>query len=514
MSEDSAVKVGNDAYFGTEHLRVNLGGRSARGGAVAITTQGLRFVLTLGATSVLGRLLTPEDYGLIGMVAFVTAFVSIYKDLGLGAATIQQSEITFDQVSTLFWVNVSLSIGVALVTVAISPLVSWFYREPRLTAITLLTAVGFVISGLAVQHEALLRRQMRYFALATINLTSLVIGYIVGIGMAWKGFQYWALVCSQLAVISTGTAVTWIFCRWRPGLPKKDTGVRSMLRFGGNFTGFSTVNFFARNIDNLLIGKFWGAQQLGIYGRAYQLMMLPIEQINEPISSVAIPTLSRLTDDDVAYRRGYLRMLEKVALLTMPGVALMIVTSDWVIAIVLGSKWREVGPLLTILGIAGLIQPLSNTTGWLLITQARTSEMFRLSLMAGPITIASIVAGLPWGAIGVATSYVTGTLILTHFLYWFVGRRGPVRTMDIYRTIAPFAVASLTALGTCLAFRHWLLPKNALNDDPKQAIVGLIACGVVTVVITILVLAIIPAGRNALRDAAASLRLLANKKKN
>jgi len=502
--DDSAVRAANDQYFGTHHLKANLGGRTVRGGAVAITAQALKFIITIGATSVLARLLTPQDYGLIGMVAFVTAFVSLYKDLGLAAATIQRPEISFDQISTLFWINVSLSVAVCIFTAAIAPLVSWFYGEPRLTWITVITAVGFVISGLAVQHEALLRRQMRYFALAAIGLISLSVGYVVAIVMALKGFHYWALVGSQLALVFTGTVITWTVCRWRPGLPKKDTGVRSMLRFGGNFTGFSTINFFSRNLDNLLIGRFWGAQQLGLYSRAYQLMMLPIEQINEPISSVAIPSLSRLTDSDVAYRRAYLRMLEKVALLTMPGVALMIVTSDWIVAIVLGPQWRGVGILLVILGIVGLIQPIGNTTGWLFITQGRTKDMFRLAMFGGPITIVSIVAGLPWGAVGVATSYVTGQFLMINILYWYVGRRGPVRTMDFYRTVAPFAAASLSALAACLAFRHWQHPVNALA--------GIMVCAVITLLTTILVLAVIPAGRNALKDAVRSVQLLASQR--
>jgi len=498
--DDSAVATANDKYFGTHHLKTNLGGRTARGGAVAVIAQALKFLITIAATSILARLLTPQDYGLIGMVAFVTAFVSLYKDLGLAAATIQRPEISFDQISTLFWINVSLSVAVCIFTVAIAPLVSWFYGEPRLTSITVITAVGFIISGMAVQHEALLRRQMRYFALASIGCISLVVGYMVAILMAWNGFHYWALVGSQLALVFTGTVITWTVCRWRPGMPKKDTGVRSMLRFGGNFTGFSTINFFSRNLDNLLIGRVWGAQQLGIYSRAYQLMMLPIDQINEPISSVAIPSLSRLTDSDIAYRRAYLRMLEKVALLTMPAVALMIVTSDWIVAIVLGPQWRQVGILLIILGIAGLIQPISNTTGWLFITQGRTKEMFRLSMVSGPITIASIIAGLPWGAVGVAASYVTGQLITINILYWYVGRRGPVRTMDFYRTIAPFAAASLSALAACIAFRYWQHPVNALG--------GIMVCTVVALLTTIFVLAIIPAGRNALGDAVRSVQLL------
>jgi PST family polysaccharide transporter len=493
------------SYLDTDHLKTGLGGRAARGGVIAIVSQGLRFLITIAATSVMARLLTPQDYGLIGMVAFVTAFVSMYKDLGLAAATIQRPEISLDQISTLFWTNVSLSVAVCIFTAAIAPLVSWFYSEPRLTAITVVTAVGFIISGMAVQHEALLRRQMRYFALAAIGLISLVVGYVVAILMAWKGFHYWALVGSQLALAFTGTVITWTVCRWRPGMPKKDTGVRSMLRFGGNLTGFSTINFFSRNLDNLLIGRVWGAQQLGIYSRAYQLMMLPIDQINEPITSVAIPSLSRLVDSDVAYRRAYLRMLEKVALLTMPCVVLLVVTSDWIIHIVLGSQWVGAIRIFVLLGITALFQPIANTTGWLLISQGRTNHMLQWGLISGPITMASIFAGLPWGAVGVAASYAFTTVCVVHpLLYWFVGRRGPVRTIDFYRTMAPFVLSSMCALMGALAFRRW----SSVNSGFWTISV----CFIITAVTTILVLAIIPAGRGALCDVKNSALLLVGKR--
>ena len=498
ISEPIADK--QDLYFRTDHLKTNLGGRTARGGAVAVTNQVLKFFITLGATAVMARLLTPQDYGLIGMVAFVTGFVSMYKDLGLSAATIQKPEISFDQISTLFWVNIALSVGITLLTVMIAPLVAWFYGEPRLTWITIVTAFGFVISGLAVQHEALLRRQMRYFALATTGLLSLIAGYVVGILMAWKGFSYWALVGSQLAVVTTTTAITWAVCRWKPGWPKKDTGVRSMIRFGGNLTGFATINFFTRNLDNLLIGRFWGAQQLGLYSRAYQLMMLPIEQINEPISSVAVPSLSRLADSPEDYRRAYLRMVEKVAFLTMPGVALMIATSDWIVAIILGPQWAEVGKLLGILGVAALIQPIANTTGWLFVTQGRTNEMFKMSMWGGPISMASIVAGLPWGAVGVATSYTVSHILGTPILYWYICRKGPVRAGDFYRTIGPFVGASVIGLLGSLAFRHW--------QPSIRPVLGITACLAITLVTFLLILSLLPSGRRALRDVGYSLLLL------
>jgi len=468
---------------------------------VALATQGLRFVITLGATSILARLLTPQDYGLIGMVALVTGFVSIYKELGLSAATIQRSEISVDQISTLFWINVALSIGATILVLATAPLLAWFYGEPRLTWITVFTALGFLITGLAVQHEALLRRQMRYFAVAMIGLLSLIIGYAVGIFMAWKGFSYWALVGSQLAVGLTNTGFILGLCRWQPGPPKTGSGVRSMITFGGNLTAFHTINFFSRNLDNLLIGRVWGAQQLGLYSRAYQLMMLPIDQINEPVSSVALPTLSRLLDSSEDYRRAYLRILEKIALLTMPTVALMIATSDWIVAIFLGPQWHEVGPLLAILGLAALNQPISNTTGLLFITQGRTREMFKLALFGGPVTMASIVLGLPWGATGVATSYVVVHLLGTTVLYWYVCRVGPVRSSDFYRIIATFGGPSLCALFASLALRHWL--GSSLSPAP-----GILVCMILTIVTIVSVLSFLPSGRLALRDARRSLVLL------
>jgi len=493
-----------EKYFQTAHLHKNLGGRTARGGALAISSQALKFLITMGASAVLSRLLTPQDYGLIGMVAFVTAFLSTYKDLGLAAATIQRPEISFDQISTLFWINLGMSAGITVLTAAIAPLVAWFYGEPRLTAITLVTAFGFIISGLTVQHDALLRRQMRYGSLSLIGILALISGYVVGIYLAWTGHSYWSLVWSQLAVASTTTILTFWFCRWLPGMPRRNTGVRSMMKLGGNLTGFATINFFSRNIDNLLIGRFWGAQQLGIYSRAYQLMMLPIDQINEPITSVAVPALSRLEGKDEHYRLAYLRMLEKIAILTMPGIGLLLVTSDWVVQIMLGPQWSEVSDLLVILGIAGLVQPISNTTGWLFVTQGRTREMFQVGMISGPITILSIVAGLHWGARGVAISYVGVHLLLLNVLYFYVGRRGPIRASDFYRTIGTFGLPTVCALLISVAARHWLAP--------TKPIIGIMICLAVTLITVPSVLSLFPSGRVALKDIVRSISLMAQPK--
>ncbi len=494
-------RFSGDLQFETEHLKVDLGGRAARGGAVTFGWHGLKFVVGIVATAIMARLLTPRDYGLIGMVAVFTSFMSMFKDMGLSMATVQKPEINDGEISTLFWVNAAFSVGVTLITMLLAPLIAWFYGEPRLVLITITASLGFIIGGLAVQHEALLKRQMRFFALGSIAFLSIVAGYTAGITLAWRGFGYWALVVSQLALVATNALGVWILCGWRPGRPRNSHGIRSMLTVGRNITGFAIINVLAKNMDGLLIGRVWGAQQLGLYTKAAQLLSLPTDQINEPLNSVAIPTLSRLADSSERYRQAYRRILEKIAMLTMPGIALMIGTSDWLVYLLLGPQWSETGYILVMLGIAGLTQPVMNTTGWLLITQGRTHHMFQWALISAPLGIISVIVGLPWGAAGVAISYSLVRVCITdRVLFWFVGREGPVRMMDFYRTIAPAACAAGCALVSVILFRKLVVVSNPLH--------GLLASFAITVVITLGVLFIIPAGRLALRDVSRSFLLL------
>jgi O-antigen/teichoic acid export membrane protein len=489
----ATTEQSDDRYFKTERLKTGLGARTARGGAVTFASQGFRFFTSLGATMVLGRLLTPADYGLIGMVVVVTGFVSMFKDLGLSAATVQREEITSEQVSTLFWVNVALSIGVGMVTAALAPAVAWFYGEPKLTAIVIVYAVGFLFGGLTVQHEALLHRQMRFVAQSSCDIIALLATITVTILLAWRGAGYWALVGGHLTTSFVYMVGIWTVCRWRPGPPARGSGVRSLLRFGGNLTGFGVVNFFARNLDNMLIGRVWGSTQLGLYAKAYQLLTLPIDQINSPITTVAVPALSRLNDSPERYRRAYLRIIEKIAVVTMPGIALLIATSDWVVLVILGPQWTEASHIFAALAVAALIQPIANTTGWLFISQNRTDDMFRYGLVASTIIVAAIVIGLPWGAVGVAAVYaLVWVTIVTPMLFYWVGRRGPVRPLDFYRTVAPAFCAAFAVLAALFLFR-----RSVVIVSPVK---GLAASFGIACAVTLLSLYAAPAGRRVLRD--------------
>ncbi|MEH1875202.1 lipopolysaccharide biosynthesis protein [Nostoc sp.] len=435
----------DDEYFNTDHLKGDIKGRSVRGGAITMGAQILKFSLNLISNVVLARLLTPEDYGLIGMVTAVIGFVSLFKDLGLSMATVQKEKINHEQVSTLFWVNVALSVFAALLASALAPGIAWFYHEPRLIWITLALVSGFIFSGLGVQHNALLNRQMHYKALMLNDVISMFLGVIAAIIAALCGLGYWSLVIFPIVLGLVNTIGLWMACSWRPSAPAWQSGIGSMLAFGGNLTGFTAINYFARNLDNVLIGRFWGTQQLGLYAKAYQLLLLPINQINAPITAVAIPGLSRLQHDPQKFRQYYLKAISVIAFLTMPTIVFMIVASEEIIVFLLGYQWRDASIIFRLLSISALVQPICNTTGWLYISRGRTDYMFRWGLLSSSWLVTSFFIGLPYQAFGVALSYAIAMLLQAVPCIYFATRGTPITILDVLQAIKEVFISSVVA---------------------------------------------------------------------
>lgn len=451
---DAKATADPERFFRTDHVTANLRKRTLRGGAITALTQGLKFAITLTSTAILARLVDPKQTGLVTMVTAVTGFIGMFKDMGLSMATVQRENINHRQVSTLFWTNLALSAALMVITAASAPLIVWFYshpaagvRRPELAWITIAFAGGFLLSGLTVQHQALLQRQMRFLTLSAIDIISLVIGATAGIVSANRGAGYWALVIMPLSISAVYAVAVWIACGWRPARPLRHTGVRSMLAFGGKITGFNIVNYLARNLDNALIGRVWGAEQIGLYGNAYRLLTLPLTQINAPISAVAVPGLSRLQNDPQRFRSYYLKALSLMTFVSMPLVAALIVLADELILIVLGSKWQGATSLFRILGISAFVQPVLNPSSWLYIATGQTGRMFKWGLVASPVLCLSFAIGVYFSTSAVAWSYSAAILLLTWpcLHYSVVGTSITVR--DICGAVWQSLLSSLLAGG-------------------------------------------------------------------
>ena len=391
--------------FEVDGVKANVKERALHGGIWSITGQVGSHIINLIATMVLARLLTPGDYGLIAMVAVVTGFAMLFKDMGLSVATVQKDVVSHEQVSVLFWINLTVSIGIGLVLAAIAPLVSWFYQESRLTWITVALAATFPIGGLAIQHGALLRRQMRFRVLCIQQLSVAAIGKGVGVACGYMGLGYWSLVYMQIGSSILAVIAIWLVCPWRPGWPRLRVGAKSMVKFGANIAGFNILNYFSRNTDNLLIGRFLGTPALGVYNKAYELLMLPLRQISYPISNVAVPALSRLQNDPEGYRRFYYKTVKTIAYIAMPLIACMAALSEDIILIVLGGQWQSASPIFRILAFAAFLQPVAATTGAVMISAGLADRMLKWGVLSSVVTVTSFVIGLPYGVTGVALAY-------------------------------------------------------------------------------------------------------------
>src|SRR5438094_5625524 len=234
----------------TEHLQSDLRGRSVRGGVLSVVAQVAQVLVQSISTVVLARLLTPTDFGLVAMVTAVTAMAAGFADLGLTEATIQRKEISHAQVSTLFWINVAIGLALTLVMAALGPVLARFYGDPRLKAITALMSLTFLIAGVKAQPEALLKRQMRFFSLAILNVASLGLAVSLAIVIAWRGAGYWAIVIIPLTVQFIQMAISWFMAKWRPGLPRRNSQIGSMVAFGCNLAASQLIFGIHRNADN------------------------------------------------------------------------------------------------------------------------------------------------------------------------------------------------------------------------------------------------------------------------
>lgn len=470
-----SIVLNQDRFFDTESLKTDLKGHSIRGGMVTMVAQGIKLCFSIGSTVILARLLTPQDYGLIAMVTVVTGFVAMFKDMGLSMATVQKANINHGQISTLFWVNVAISFVLMILTAAIAPAIALFYHEPRLTSVTLALAGAFIFGGLTIQHQALLRRQMQFGTLALIDVVSMLVGFVIAIVLAWYGASYWALVFMHLSVAITTAIGVWVACRWRPGLPVRGSGVRPMLAFGGHLTGFSFVNYFARNMDNILIGKFCGSASLGLYSRAYKLMMLPITNIRNPINSVALPALSRLQNDAISYRSYYSKLVSVLAFINMPLIVLLFVFSDDIIRLILGEKWYGVSLIFKILTFTAFIQPVFTTVGLVFTSLGQTKRQLKWGVCYSTAIVVAFFVGLPWGPVGVASAYSIVNYVIIFPSLWYAFKFTPISISIVVSAVLHSTISSLVMGMVVFVSRCYLIDQPKLVSIVISLLVGIFA---------------------------------------
>ena len=452
-----------DASDGSDPAPNDLKQRTVHGGLVAVCTQAVKFVLRTASLVILARLLSPEDFGLVGMVIAVTGFFNLFKEVGLPAVTVQRTSITQAQLSMLFWINLGVGAVLTIVCAALAPMLAAFYREPRLTWIAVILGVGFVFGGACAQHYAILQRRLRFVMLSTLEITSLVLGLATSVGMAAAGQGYWALVASAIAPQAASAVGLWLASGWVPGMPRRLPGTRSMLRFGGTATLNLMVMYIGRSVDKILLGRFWGAETLGIYGRGAQLINLPTENLNDAIGVVAFPALARVQNDPQRLRsyflKGYSLFLSVVMPITMAGALL----AEDIILVFLGPKWHDVAPVFRLMAPAAAAWGLIHPFGWLLWATGRVGRNLKIALVVASVALVGYAAGLAYGPRGVAGGYaIAMVLMIAPVVRW--SKHGTlITTRDALQAMMhPFVSVLIGAVATLGAHNHLAKVEPAL----------------------------------------------------
>lgn len=427
--------------------------KAVRGALARVCAQASNLGLRVGSLAILARLLEPKDFGLVGMVTALTGVLNLFRDFGLSAASVQRAKITEEQTSTLFWINVLVGGVLFAVVAGMAPVITAFYHEPRLYWVTIVLASGFLFNASGIQHAARLQRQMRFTTLSVIDTGSWIVSTAVAICAARAGWGYWSLVAMTVTFPLTASTAFWLATRWVPGMPQRRSGIRSLVRFGGTITVSGLIVYFAMNFEKVLLGRFWGADAIGIYGRAYQLIRIPTDTLNVSIGEVAFSALSRLQDEPSRLRSYFLKGYSLVLALTLPATVACSVFANDLIAVLLGPKWRDAAPIFRLLTPTILVFAIANPLSWLLGAIGLVERGVKMSLVIAPLMIASYFVGLPYGPKGVAVAYsAVMVLWLIPVTVWSI--HGTVISLRdiliaVSRPLASSGVAGAVAFGVC-----------------------------------------------------------------
>lgn len=426
---------------------MSLAQSAATGVLFTMSAQLTKIVLQFASVAVLARLLTPHDYGLIALVLVVVGAGEVFRDFGLTAATVQAPTVTETQRSQLFWANTLIGAVIAAVVFALSWPLSWLMGQSQLLLIIQVLSALFLINGLMTQHRAQLQRQLRFKAIAIIDITAAVIGLGTAVAAAFLGAGYWALVLQQLVVGLMGMLLAFMFGGWRPARPSRENDIREFINFGWNIVATNMLVYAAHQVDTVLVNAKFGTGALGLYNRAFQLVMTPLNQARGPLNGIAQPVFARVQEDRVRFNRYV--VAGQLALGYAFGIPLsiLIVLAEPLVSVMLGESWLGAAPILQCFAVAAFLSNLSMIGYWVYVSRGLVAQLFRFTLLSLTIKVICIVIGAQFGLVGVAIGFAASPAIAWPISLWWLSRVTPVPVRSLYLGALRIALLGLTAAG-------------------------------------------------------------------
>lgn len=442
-------------------------------------------LVSFGVTLVLVRLLSPRDYGLYALVGTVLGFVQIFNTLGFSQALIQKEKVTSLDYSTAFWSTLLLSLLLCGIVIVSSPVAVVFFKEPLVAPILKVASLSLVISALGTMQLAQLQKSLAFKRIMLIEFLTALFAGIASIVLAINKFGVWSLVLGSLTGQVLALPILWKMSEWKPQIAFSKQAFSEFFAFGAHLTVGGIINYFMRNMDNVIIGKVLGSTALGYYSLAYNLMLKPLQYISANVGRVLFPALSSIKGDKDTTRKVYLKAVHYISLITFPMMSGLLLVAPSVVEVVYGPKWMPVVPVLQILCLVGAMQSIGTTVGTIYLSQGRADLQMKYTIIFAPIVIGSFIVGVYWGIEGVAAGYALATSSIWVWSHKIANKLIDLEILTVFRELIPALCASIlmcAALGSLYFLQQYFLGQTP--TAPCQ-LAMMIPAGVVSYIVAL-----------------------------
>jgi O-antigen/teichoic acid export membrane protein len=397
-------------------------------------------------TVLLSRILDPKDFGIMAMAWVVGGFIQVFSEMGMSNAIVQKQDATPRQLSSVYWLSLATGTLVAVLVAASGPLVSAFYREASLTGVMPLIGATLLMVSVGQPFQMVAQRELMFQRLALAEFLMTLTSLIVAVTTALAGFRFYSIVLGGLAgaVVKSSYLLLSGWSFWRPHLHFARSDLTAFLRFGSYQLGERITNYAWNNADYLLVGRYLGAEPLGIYRLAYEIVVRPLGTINPILNTVSYPIFSRRQDDDEALRRGYLELIRLLCTITFPLLSGLAIVAPVAIPLIFSEKWAGAVPLVQILCLLGALRSLTNPSASLLLAKGKANVQIwanfwqaLASLVAFFIAVRYGIVPLAWTAVGI----IVGVVLVSWKTYYHDTIRLPLT--DWLRTVTVPAAYSV-----------------------------------------------------------------------
>ncbi len=428
---------------------------------VSISVQATRIVSSL----VLVRLLTPHDYGLAGMALIVAGFVGLFQDLGMGAALIQRPKITEADRSTAFWTTAAMGFVLTAAMVALAGPMSAFFHQPELKNMIIVLSLTLFIGSLGLIQGSLLNRAMRYRAISICIIVATVASCITAVIVAAAGGGAWAIIAWQLTMTTFVTIALWYLAAWRPRAMYSWKSTKDLGGFGANVLGTGVLGYLQYNADNILIGRYLSSFALGLYSVAYNVILIPLGRLFEPVGNTLFVAVSRIQNERERIAGLWIRAVRAISALIIPAILGLLVVAPDFVEVVFGAQWQGATPIIRILGVVTITGSLAAPANSILYALDRPGLVFRLTAANSLLAVGAFAIGLRWGVVGVAASYAVVTLPIYMTKVVIANRMVGISSWSFLRAISRIVEAALIMTAAC-----WLLREGLIHTGISTAL--------------------------------------------